>query len=158
MHDATKQLAYIYREDGQTARSAAEHERISAEATDPDLSREALLTAGEMYDEVRAMDDAIRVYEEYVDAWPLPLDLAMQTRTRLSEIYRGQSDFQKYLEELNEIVEQDREAGPERTDRSRFLASQGRAGALGKNVRAVQAHSPDAAFRGKPCAQATANG
>ena len=47
----------------------------------------------------------------------------MQTRTRLSEIYRGQSDFQKYLEELNEIVEQDREAGPERTDRSRFLAS-----------------------------------
>jgi tetratricopeptide (TPR) repeat protein len=121
--DATKQLAYIYREDGQTARSAAEHERISAEATDPDLSREALLTAGEMYDEVRAMTDAIRVYEEYVEAWPLPLDLAMQTRTRLSEIYRGQSDFQKYLEELNEIVEQDRDAGPERTDRSRFLAS-----------------------------------
>ncbi len=121
--DATKQLAYIYREDGQIARSAGEHERIAAEASDPDLSREALLTAGEMYDEVRAMDDAIRVYEEYVDAWPLPLDLAMQTRTRLSEIYRGQSDFQKYLEELNEIVEQDREAGPARTDRSRFLAS-----------------------------------
>jgi len=121
--DATKQLAYIYREDGQTARSAAEHERISAEASDPDLSREALLTAGEMYDEVHAMDDAIRVYEEYVDTWPLPLDLAMQTRTRLSEIYHGQSDFQKYFEELNEIVEQDREAGPERTDRSRFLAS-----------------------------------
>ncbi len=41
----------------------------------------------------------------------------------MSEIYRGQSDFQKYLEELNEIVEQDREAGPARTDRSRFLAS-----------------------------------
>lgn len=121
--DATKQLAYIYREDGQIARSAAEHERIAAEASDPDLSREALLTAGEMYDEVHAMDDAVRVYEQYVDAWPLPLDLAMQTRTRLSEIYRGQSDFQKYFDELNEIVEKDREAGPERTDRSRFLAS-----------------------------------
>ena len=121
--DATKQLAHIYREDGQIARSAAEHERISAEATDPDLSREALLTAGEMYDEVHAMDDAIRVYEEYVDAWPLPLDLAMETRTRLSEIYHGQSDFERFFDELNEIVEKDREAGPERTDRSRFLAS-----------------------------------
>ena len=121
--DATKQLAHIYREDGQIARSAAEHERIAAEASDLDLSREALLTAGEMYDEIHAMDDAIRVYEEYVGAWPLPLDLAMQTRTRLSEIYHGQSDFQRYFDELNEIVEQDREAGPERTDRSRFLAS-----------------------------------
>jgi tetratricopeptide (TPR) repeat protein len=121
--DATKQLAHIYREDGQIARSAAEHERIAAEATDPVLSREALLTAGEMYDEVRAIDDAIRVYEQYVDAWPLPLDLAMETRTRLSEIYHGQSDFQRFFDKLNEIVEKDREAGPERTDRSRFLAS-----------------------------------
>ena len=56
--DATKQLAYIYRKDGQTARSAGEHERIAAEATDPELGREALLTAAELYDEVRALERA----------------------------------------------------------------------------------------------------
>ena len=38
--DATKQLAFIYLEDGQIERSAAEHERISAESDDPELSRE----------------------------------------------------------------------------------------------------------------------
>jgi tetratricopeptide (TPR) repeat protein len=121
--DATKQLAFIYREDGQTARSAAEHERISAEATDPELGREALLTAAELYDEVRVLDDAIRVYEQYIEVYPRPLDLAMQTRDRLSEIYHQRSDYQRYFDMLNEIVEEDGKAGPDRTDRSRFLAS-----------------------------------
>ena len=121
--DATKQLAYIYREDGQTARSAAEHERIAAEAEDVELGREALLTAAELYDEVHVLDDAIRVYEQYVAEHPRPLDIAMQTRSRLSEIYHEQSDYQRYFDELNEMVEEDRNAGSERTDRSRFLAS-----------------------------------
>ena len=121
--DATKQLAYIYREDGQTARSAAEHERIAAEAEDVELGREALLTAAELYDEVHVLDDAIRVYEQYVDDYPRPLDIAMQTRNRLSEIYHDQSDYQRYFDELNEMVEEDRDAGSDRTDRSRFLAS-----------------------------------
>jgi len=121
--DATRQLAFIYREDGQTARSAAEHERISAEATDPELGREALLTAAELYDEVRVLDDAIRVYEQYVEVYPRPLDLAMQTRDRLTEIYHERSDYQRYFDMLNEIVEEDGKAGPDRTDRSRFLAS-----------------------------------
>jgi len=121
--DATKQLAYIYREDGQVARSAAEHERISAESKDVDLSREALLTAAELYDEIHVMDDAIRVYEQYVEAFPRPLDIAMQTRSRLADIYHEQMDYQRYFDELNEMIEEDRDAGPDRTDRSRFLAS-----------------------------------
>ena len=121
--DATKQLAYIYREDGQTARSAAEHERIAAEATDPELGREALLTAAELYDEVPVIDEAVRVYEQYVDLYPRPLDIAMETRNRLSEIYHEQMDYQRYFDELNEMIDEDRNAGPDRTDRSRFLAS-----------------------------------
>jgi tetratricopeptide (TPR) repeat protein len=121
--DATKQLAFIYRKDGQTARSAAEHERIAAEATDIELGREALLLAAELYDEVPVVDDAIRVYEQYVDAYPRPLDIAMETRHRLSEIYHAQSDYERYLEKLNEMIEEDRDAGSDRTDRSRFLAS-----------------------------------
>jgi tetratricopeptide (TPR) repeat protein len=121
--DATRQLAYIYREDGQIERSAAEHERIAAEATDPELGREALLTAGELYDEVHAMDDAIRVYEQYVTEHPRPLDYAIETRNRLAEIFNERMDFQRYYAELDAIVAVDREAGPDRTDRSRYLAA-----------------------------------
>ncbi len=121
--EATKQLAYIYREDGQIERSAGEYERISAESKDPDLSREALLTAGELYDEVASVANAIRVYERYVVQFPRPLDIAIETRTRLAEIFKSELDDVRYHEELAEIVAVDREAGAERTDRSRFLAA-----------------------------------
>ena len=122
--EATKQLAYIYREDGQTERAAAEHERISAEATDPELARAALLTAAELYDEVSIIGDAIRVYQKYVADYPQPLDVAMETRSRLAEIFKAESDYDRYYTQLNEIVAVDRDAGPERTDRSRYLAAQ----------------------------------
>lgn len=121
--EATKQLAFIYREDGQVERSAAEHERIAAEATDPELSREALLTAGELYDEISVIDEAIRVYVQYVTEYPRPLDIAMQTRSRLAEIFKAELDYERYYAELNSMIDIDREAGTERTDRSRFLAA-----------------------------------
>jgi TolA-binding protein len=121
--DATKQLAHIYRVDGQTARSAAEHERIAGEATDPELGREALLTAGELYDEANVVTEAIRVYQQYVDEYPRPLDLAMETRSRLAEIFKEQLDYQRYHEELESMVAADQSAGAERTDRSRYLAA-----------------------------------
>jgi len=120
--DATKQLAFIYREDGQIERSAVEHERIAAESTDPVLSREALLTAGELYDEAGVMQKAVRVYEQYVEAYPRPLDLAIQTRSRLAEIFKSERLYDRYHDELGAIVAMDSAAGADRTDRSRFLA------------------------------------
>jgi len=125
--EATKQLAYIYLADGQIERAALEHERIAAEAIDPELGREALLTAGELYDDADVTLDAIRVYESYVEAYPRPLDLAMETRTRLAAIFKQESgkgyyDEQRYYAELGAIVALHSDAGGERTDRSRYLA------------------------------------
>ena len=122
-NDATKQLAHIYREDGQLARSAAEHERIALEADDAELSREALLTAGDLYDEAKAMSDAVRVYEQYVEMYPRPLDYAVETRKRLADIYKEQSDYGRYYAQLEAIIAVDDRAGLDRTDRSRYLAA-----------------------------------
>jgi TolA-binding protein len=121
--EATKQLAHVYREDGQTARSAREHERISAEATDPELARDALLTAAELYDEADVLDEAVRVYEHYVTEYPRPLNFAIETRDRMSQIFKDQLEYTRYYEELGAIVAMDRDAGPDRTARSQFLAS-----------------------------------
>ncbi len=120
--EATKQLAYVYREDGQTERSAGEYERISAEADDPVLAREAMLTAGELYDEAESMDNAVRVYEQYVAHYPEPLDFALETRSRLSQIFDEQGRVDRYYEELREIIALDAGAGDARSDRSRYLA------------------------------------
>jgi TolA-binding protein len=121
--EATKQLAHIYREDGQVERSAAEHERISAESTDPELAREALLTAAELYDKADVTTDTIRVYEQYVADFPYPLDYAMESRNRLAEIFKAELDYERYYAQLAATVAADREAGDARTDRSRYLAA-----------------------------------
>jgi hypothetical protein len=121
--EATKQLAFIYREDGQIERSAAEHERIAAESTDPELSREALLLAAELYDEADNLTDAARVYEHYVAEFPEPIDIALDTRTRLAEIFKADLDFERYYAELNKIISTDRNAGDQRSDRTRYLGA-----------------------------------
>ncbi len=121
--EATKQLAHIYRVDGQTRRSAVEHERIAAEAGDAELAREAVLTAAELYDEAGAIEDAVRVYEQYLGEYPRPLNIAMETRSRLAEIFKAELDYDRYHRELEALVAADRDAGAERTDRSRYLAA-----------------------------------
>ncbi len=121
--DATKQLAYVYREAGEIARSAEEHERIAAETEDSELRRDAILTAGELYDEAEVMDDAIRVYDQYVTEFPRPIDIAMETHARLADIFKERLDYTRYHARLRLMVAFDGEAGADRSDRSRFLAS-----------------------------------
>ena len=121
--EATKQLAIVYRENGQIERSAAEFERIAAEAEDTELSRGALLTAGELYDQAENADKAIATYERYVEEFPRPLDVALETRVRMAELFKDRIDYVRYHAELAEIVVSDKTAGADRTDRSRFLAA-----------------------------------
>ena len=121
--DATRQLAFVYREDGQLDRSAAEHVRMADEADDAEFARNALLVAGELYDEIGDSAKTIGVFSRYVESYPRPLDVALETRNRLAELYRDAADYVSYHEELASIVSIDADAGTERTDRSRYLAA-----------------------------------
>ena len=120
--EATKQLAYVYREAGEIAQSAREHERMAAESEDPEMARDALLTAGSLYDEAGETTEAVRVFESYIAIYPEPLDLAMETRNRLAKIFESQADYDRYYAQLRDIVAADAAAAGNRTDRSRFLA------------------------------------
>src|SRR5688572_14656816 len=122
--EATKQLAFVYREDGETSRAAAEYERVAAEAADPELQREALLSAGELYEQGSDVDSALGVYERYVAKFEQPADVAIETRSKIAEIYRARGDEARYHVELAALVAADAAAGAERTDRTRFLAAQ----------------------------------
>jgi cellulose synthase operon protein C len=122
--EATRQIAHVYREDGQIVRAAAEYERISAEAEDAELAREALLLAGQLYEDAAAPDRALGVYLRYVELYPRPLELAVETRHKIAARYKAILDVQRYHEQLQVIVATDAAAGAERTARTRFLAAQ----------------------------------
>jgi TolA-binding protein len=120
--DATKQLAFIYHEDGQLDRSAAEYERIAGESDDPEVAADALLVAGDLYERAGSVDSALRVYMRYAGEFPRPLDVALETRSKVADIFKATNDQASYYRELDIIVSLDGAAGAERTDRSRYLA------------------------------------
>jgi tetratricopeptide (TPR) repeat protein len=121
--EATKQIASIYREQGDLSRAAAEYEQVAAEAEDSELQREALLLAGELYRDSGAADRALAVYRSYVERFPEPLELAVETRFKIAEIHQTGGDEANHHDQLRRIVGIDASAGVERTPRIRYLAA-----------------------------------
>jgi tetratricopeptide (TPR) repeat protein len=122
--DVTKQLANVYHQSGQLDRSAGEYERVAAESDDPELQREALLEAGELYEEGADIDSALDVYARYIESFPRPLDVAQETRFKMAGMYEKRGAIDQYHEMLRSVVAADDSAGDDRTDRSRYLAAQ----------------------------------
>ncbi len=121
--DATKQIAFVYRQKGDLARAAAEYERVAAEADGPDLRREALLDAGELYESAKDEASARKVYLGYVSEFPEPVETALETRTKLAAMFGNARDEAHRREQLQKIVEIDAAAGAARTPRTRELAA-----------------------------------
>ncbi|MEM8768776.1 MAG: tetratricopeptide repeat protein, partial [Pseudomonadota bacterium] len=121
--EATMQLAVVYENAGEFARSASEYELVAAESEDPALRQEAILVAGDLYEQATNEDEALRIYEQYIDEFPEPLEMAAEIRFKVAEIYQSRDRDADYLAQLNAIVELDAGAGAARTDRTRFLAA-----------------------------------
>jgi tetratricopeptide (TPR) repeat protein len=121
--EATRLIAYAYRENDQLSRAADEYDRIASESEDPALRSDALLVAGDLYEQSDARDRALDVYLRYVDEFPQPIETALETRFKIAEIYKAAQDESLYQQELAEIVRIDADAGSERTGRTRTLAA-----------------------------------
>jgi TolA-binding protein len=121
--EATKQLAFVYREQGDDSRAAEEYERVAAEADDLEQRREALLLAGELHESSQGLDRALAVYARYVSEFPEPLELAVEIRFKIAEIHKQSDNETRYRTQLREIVEIDEKAGSARTPRIRYLAA-----------------------------------
>ena len=123
--EATKQIAYAYQQAGQLAQSAGEYERVAKESPNPQLRAEALLQAGDLYGQANNTDRALETYSRYVEQFPKPIETAVETRSKIAEIYKSKGDQAQYTHQLEEIVRIDGAAGSERTDRTRNIAARG---------------------------------
>ncbi len=121
--EATKQIAYAYRQNGQLSLAAGEYDRIASQSADPALRSEALLDAGDLYEQSNARDRALAAYIRYVNEFPRPIETAVETRFKIAEMYKAAHDESLYHQELEAIVRVDADAGPERTGRTRTLAA-----------------------------------
>ncbi len=121
--EATKKIAYVYRQDGRLAQAAKEYERIETETDDEEIRREALLTAAELYEEAGDSARTLTVYQRYVAYFTEPIELNIETRNKISRLLKAGNDHDGYLEQLEKIVVIDATAGDKRTARTRYLAS-----------------------------------
>ncbi|MEZ4601565.1 MAG: tetratricopeptide repeat protein [Syntrophotaleaceae bacterium] len=120
--EVTKKIAFVYREDGRLAQAAEEYERIERESEDPEVRREALLVAADLYIEAERKDRALDVYRRYVADFPKPVELNLETRNKIAEFLKTDNRV-AYLEQLKKIVSIEASAGGERTERTRYLAA-----------------------------------
>jgi len=121
--EVTKRLAFVYRENGKFALAAVEFERIEAESSDPELRKEALLTAAELYEQVSDRDHAVAVYRRYVDTFPEPVVVNIETRSKLAALYEKLGQTEPWHAELRQIVSLEAKAGSARNERTRQLAA-----------------------------------
>jgi len=122
--DVTRKLAVAYLESGRGRESAAEFERIAARAEEPkDVRRAALWQAAELYEKAGDAPQALKAYAAYVEAYPQPLDAAMDARQKLADAAGAAHDSGTRLQWLQKIIAADQMAGESRTDRSRYLAA-----------------------------------
>jgi tetratricopeptide (TPR) repeat protein len=123
--DVTRKLAVAYAESNHPGEAAAEFERIAAAPTEkPDVQREAMLHAADLYDQAGNSGKARAMLEAFVKKFPEPLNPAMEARNRLRLIAAKSGDPSAESYWLKDIISADRAAGAMRTDRSRLLAAQ----------------------------------
>jgi outer membrane protein assembly factor BamD (BamD/ComL family) len=122
--EATKQIAFVKREEGNLTGAASEYERVAHESDDPELRREALLEAGDLYEKAKDGQRALAAYLAYVEQFPAPVEAAVETRWKIAGMYAAAHDAAAHRGQLRKIVEADRAAGSERSDRVRYLGAQ----------------------------------
>ncbi len=122
--DVTAKLAVSYLESGRSAEAAGEFERIAdSPDSDPDVQREALWKAAELYRSGSAYAGEERVLVNFVRRFPNPVAESIEARHRLLELAGERGDRQARTERLRDLVDADATAGSQRSDRTRYLAA-----------------------------------
>jgi len=121
--EATRRLATAYLAEQQPLQAAIEFERIGRTHKDPELRRQALWQATELYTTAERPQQAVELYRHYIDAYPQPLEAAVEARQYLADYYQSAGDRQQQRLWLKDIIHADRQAGSVATSRTRHLAA-----------------------------------
>ncbi len=113
--EATRQLAFAYRQADELERAALEYERVAKQADAVELRMESLLVAGSLHEEVGNTQQALAAYGRYVTEFTDPLDQSVATRFKMANLYEQMGEDDAREAELRRIVSIDATAGDGRT-------------------------------------------
>lgn len=118
-------LALAYEKTGQNDKAAAEYELIAAAntTTNPELAREALWSAGDLYGKAGRDDESLRILRRYVAAYPKPVDVNMEAVNRLYQHYDKAGNATESQAWLAHLASGFDRAGSENTARTSYLGA-----------------------------------
>jgi TolA-binding protein len=122
--DISANLAVSYLESGNSVQAAQEFERIAVAPTSTDdVRREALWKAADLYKDSNSLTSEQRVLSNILVTYPNPISESIEARYRLLEIERAQGNVAAINARLQEMIRVDATAGPQRSDRTKYLAA-----------------------------------
>ena len=121
--DVTAKLALAYLTSGANVLAANEFDRIASADGSPEVRRDALWQAAELYAGAGEIAAARATYARYVEQYPDPINEAIEVQFTLAELATEMDDYPERMRWLSAIVEADGRAGVARTDRTRYLAA-----------------------------------
>ena len=122
-NDVTTKLAVAYTESKQYEKAANEYALMIRFIKGKKKRRVAYYQIAEFYEKAGKRWKALESYQEYLTKYPLPFDIAMETRQKVVDLYGVLKKVKKQREWRAKIVSADKNAGKRRTDRSRYLAA-----------------------------------
>jgi len=123
-NDVTRKLAVAYAQGNHPGQAAAEFEKIAANpAEDRAVQREALMQSADLYARANNLPRSVAMLEKFISTNPTPVSDAEEARQRLADYAGKAGDVTRQEYWYREIIKADAQAGPQRTDRTHYLAA-----------------------------------
>ncbi len=116
-------LVVIYQALEQWQAAASELNVMAANDADPDVRRQSLYLSAELFEQSGNVNNAIVAYRDYANNYPIPFSESLEASNKLVELYEETGDMEKRSFWLNKLIERDANAGPDRSERSKYLAA-----------------------------------
>ncbi|NRA60537.1 MAG: hypothetical protein HRU25_06435 [Psychrobium sp.] len=122
--DIGEQLASLYEQQENWAKSADEYLRLSEGAKPLSAQQEPLFIAASYYAKAKQPNNALVYFKRHAHAFDKPFERAIDVRFKLSELYLAQQDHVKRLFWLKKLMRLNDKYPNNATEQSTFLAAQ----------------------------------
>ncbi|UTW46092.1 tetratricopeptide repeat protein [bacterium SCSIO 12696] len=115
-------LTKVYQEQEKWEPAAESLLQMTAASDDPELKRESLYLAAEMYEKAKNWPQAIEHFRDYAHSYPEPFAVVTEARYKMSQFYVTTDEPQKRRYWLRKLIEGHKQAGKD-NQRSQYLAA-----------------------------------
>jgi outer membrane protein assembly factor BamD (BamD/ComL family) len=119
----SENLVLAYTKTDKPLYAAEELESILQHQPDLRQRQEVMWQIAQLYEQAETFDKMIMAYERYVREYPQPLSQASEARHKLATAYKATGNNKMYVQWLKEVIQSDKFAGTQSTDRTKFLAA-----------------------------------